>query len=740
MKSTRLSRASFPRLFLLSAAALWSLTRLMCLVSIFFTASAWAERELHVIGVYEGTNGTTHGEVLVNRPGQNVTLFLSAYDSIDWQITVGGGTTIERVFLSGYYHQSVQGIPASTPVIENVFSEGGSYLFVGYTLGSSRMLRSVPVVNEITGQEISSFHGSYQAPATPFVVDAVQDEPLLSADYPQPVPLSELPDLHFKVATYDPTRITLHDYTLAGPTDGGPLIPESQRMSADAAGRFYYGGNDGLIAFDTQTGTAQIIPLPEHISREGWQMGTAFDRTRNRALLVTLAGEGFLYSFTPATQQWGVVSSMQNRDFDCLEYHDADDSVYGVTLSHEDTYYSKVVGLSAGDGSFRKEIALPIFPFDIDPFGHLSELVSVGDYLVLLLQPRNWYYYPGRGLPEARIYLIDPRTGEVWLTYREKGPPNRPPNVAIVSPANGKSVAPSSVVRLTASAFDPDGSVASVEFHVDGASVGFGALDINGRYALNWTAPASGDHEIVAYAKDNRGAIGASDSVTIRVNRSPQVQMTAPANGAAFVKSSIVQLVARAEDADGSISKVEFIVDGSIAGVGARMTGTNDFSLAWVARDPGAHSIVARAVDDAGASTTSAAIQITVTSEASKAVRLLPAQYQPGRRFRVGILASPVRGTISYTIIERPPVGWSVGGISNGGAFDAASGVITFGPFESDRIRLLTYWLKPPAKAKGVQLFSGEIVADGVSSPIGGKQTIGGPRSKRQTLRNVLLR
>jgi hypothetical protein len=234
--------------------------------------------------------------------------------------------------------------------------------------------------------------------------------------------------------------------------------------------------------------------------------------------------------------------------------------------------------------------------------------------------------------------------------------------------------------------------------------------------------------------------VGTSQPVTIHVNRAPQIQVTAPANGAAFVKSSLVQLVARAEDADGSISKVEFIVDGSIAGVGARMTGTNDFSLAWVARDPGAHSIMARAADDAGASTTSAPIQVTVTSEASKAVRLLPAQYQPGRKFRVGILATPVRGTISYTITERPPVGWSVAGISHGGTFDATSGVITFGPFESDRIRLLTYWLKPPAKAKDIQLFSGEIVADGVSSPIGGKQTIGGLRPKRQTLRSVFLR
>jgi hypothetical protein len=47
----------------------------------------------------------------------------------------------------------------------------------------------------------------------------------------------------------------------------------------------------------------------------------------------------------------------------------------------------------------------------------LSELISVGDYLVLLLEPRQ--FYPQSSAPqESRIYLIDPRSGQVWLTYR----------------------------------------------------------------------------------------------------------------------------------------------------------------------------------------------------------------------------------------------------------------------------------------------------------------------------------
>jgi hypothetical protein len=215
--------------------------------------------------------------------------------------------------------------------------------------------------------------------------------------------------------------------------------------------------------------------------------------------------------------------------------------------------------------------------------------------------------------------------------------------------------------------------------------------------------------------------------------------MTAPANGSSFIKLSIVQLVARAEDDDGSVALVDFFVDGLSVGNGTRVAGTNEFSLPWVARDSGEHVIKARAVDDQSTATFSESIRINVTSEASKAVRLLPAQYQPGRKFRVGILVTPVRGTVAYMVAERPPAGWTVSEISEGGTYDAATGEVSFGPIAGDRLRLLTYSVKPPSKAKGIQIFSGEIIADGVSSRIGGKQTITGPNAKRQLLRRLLI-
>jgi chitinase len=253
-------------------------------------------------------------------------------------------------------------------------------------------------------------------------------------------------------------------------------------------------------------------------------------------------------------------------------------------------------------------------------------------------------------------------------------------------------------------------------------------------FSFNWTVPPDGDHEIVAVAVDNRGATAVSDPVTIHVNRPPTVQMIAPESRASFTLLSSVQLVARSDDSDGSISAVEFMVDGLSIGSGARISGTNEFALLWTARDVGERVIKARARDNNGATAVSDSIGINVIGEASSAMRLLPAQYQGGRKFRVGIVVMPGRGTLSYSVAERPPAGWSASDISDGGTYDSAVGEVKFGPIPGDRVKLLTYSLKPPNNAKGIQIFSGELVADGVSSRIGGQQTIGGPRVKGRYL------
>jgi hypothetical protein len=109
---------------------------------------------------------------------------------------------------------------------------------------------------------------------------------------------------------------------------------------------------------------------------------------------------------------------MNNLDVDCLEYHAPGDALYGIKISHAD-YGAPTVYEFSPEGGLRREIPLPVLPFDIAPAQYRSELVSVGEYLVLLLEPE---YFFSSDPQESRMYLIDLRNGQVWLTYRSVTP------------------------------------------------------------------------------------------------------------------------------------------------------------------------------------------------------------------------------------------------------------------------------------------------------------------------------
>ena len=169
-------------------------------------SEAAVERELHVVGVYQGAghitgqNNQGTATIHVDRPEKSITLFLSSYDPIRWQVTAGVGTVIERVFLDGYYDQEVEGLPEGTPVTETTYEGGGAYLSIGYSLDDPRTLGSIPLIEQRTGMTISSFHGTYEAPAEAIVIDAIQNDPRLASSWPQPVPPDELPSLRFNLS------------------------------------------------------------------------------------------------------------------------------------------------------------------------------------------------------------------------------------------------------------------------------------------------------------------------------------------------------------------------------------------------------------------------------------------------------------------------------------------------------------------------------------------------------------
>jgi PA14 domain/CotH kinase protein/Lamin Tail Domain/Bacterial Ig domain/Chitobiase/beta-hexosaminidase C-terminal domain len=91
-------------------------------------------------------------------------------------------------------------------------------------------------------------------------------------------------------------------------------------------------------------------------------------------------------------------------------------------------------------------------------------------------------------------------------------------------------------------------------------------------------------------------------------NVPPTVSLAAPAANTRFAAGTTIGLNASAADSDGSVARVEFYDGSTLIG----SVNTAPFALNWNGAAPGAHSVTARAIDNLGASTTSAAVAVTV--------------------------------------------------------------------------------------------------------------------------------
>ncbi|ASZ11129.1 Ig-like domain-containing protein [Chitinophaga sp. MD30] len=204
------------------------------------------------------------------------------------------------------------------------------------------------------------------------------------------------------------------------------------------------------------------------------------------------------------------------------------------------------------------------------------------------------------------------------------GSTGNPPAVNITAPANNAAFNAPANINLTANASDSDGSVTKVEFFNGGSKLG---EDPTAPYSFAWNSVAAGSYTITARATDNQGNVTTSAPVTISVNGSgsaPVVNITAPANNASFTAPANINITANASDSDGSVTKVEFFNGSAKLGEDP----TAPYSFAWNNVGAGTYSITAKATDNQGNTTTSAAVSITVNGTGGSNCAGIPA-YQP---------------------------------------------------------------------------------------------------------------
>jgi hypothetical protein len=51
---------------------------------------------------------------------------------------------------------------------------------------------------------------------------------------------------------------------------------------------------------------------------------------RNRLIVATLSGPGYIFAYSPQTQQWSLLSEFNNEDFQSIVYRPGNDTLYAV--------------------------------------------------------------------------------------------------------------------------------------------------------------------------------------------------------------------------------------------------------------------------------------------------------------------------------------------------------------------------------------------------------------------------
>ncbi len=218
----------------------------------------------------------------------------------------------------------------------------------------------------------------------------------------------------------------------------------------------------------------------------------------------------------------------------------------------------------------------------------------------------------------------------------------------------------------------------------------------------------------------------------------PVIVLRKPANWAGFKASADIAIEALTYDPKLYIGFAEFFANGQkigetglgwneCVGCGPKPGDVLTIPFTWKNAPGGEFVLIARAKDSVGNNLESAPVRITVQYPAIKSftVRELPNNYIPGKAFEVGLSATPEMSVTSYALEEIPPRGWTVTKITEGGAWDAVTGKVKFGPFFDHIARKFAYIVSPPIDATARAEFKGSGSADGSVATTSGDRVIG---------------
>jgi regulation of enolase protein 1 (concanavalin A-like superfamily) len=125
-------------------------------------------------------------------------------------------------------------------------------------------------------------------------------------------------------------------------------------------------------------------------------------------------------------------------------------------------------------------------------------------------------------------------------------------------------------------------------------------------------------------------------------NAAPSLAITAPPPGSTFTAPATITISASAADSDGTVVRVDFLANGSLLGSDS----SAPFAFSWTSVAAGNYSLTAHAVDDDGATASSASVGVSVTNPPVS----LPAPWQSQDIGAVGPAGTASANSGTFTV------------------------------------------------------------------------------------------
>ena len=187
---------------------------------------------------------------------------------------------------------------------------------------------------------------------------------------------------------------------------------------------------------------------------------------------------------------------------------------------------------------------------------------------------------------------------------------NTPPTAVISYPFSGATYLAPASIPIYMGASDAEGPVSKVELYIGGTLAG--TFPSGG--TITWNNVAAGSYTLTTKVYDSGGLITTSNAVTITVlapdaaNTPPTASIVYPTANATYMAPASFSIYPIVADANGTINRVEYYIGGALSAA----QNAPPYGLLINNMVAGTYTLTVKAWDNKGASTTSAAVTVTV--------------------------------------------------------------------------------------------------------------------------------